>query len=952
MVADARPGHTVAMITPATPADEAGRLLCLRTLAVLDTPPDPALDAITQALAGMLDCPIALVSLVDADRQWFKSRHGLDTPETPRWSSFCAHAILDDAPLVVEDAVADARFADNPLVTGCLRLRFYAGQPLTLMGHRIGTLCVIDHRPRRLGAQQAQALRRLAQAVEACLLREHQLRMLQLKQARCEDFLLASSEFAWECDAGLRLTWASPGVEAVLDRPAGAWAGQALWDGALTDSLGLPLVPGRRLAQALLGASGAGRYTVDLAIGARRVLLQLSAKPVLDSEGRRIGWRGTGADGSAAAVIARQGRQQTEQLQQIARQVPGMIYQLEQLADGRFRMPYASEGAQALLGLTADDLVRDSCALVDRVHRGDQQRLLNEVQTSARELSIWSGLFRVVLPGQGTRWLEGRATPERTDQGTVLWHGFMADVTARCTAEQQLALARQRLGLAMAISGLGVLQIDLAAGVVGLDDRAALDHGHPGAPQAQTMQQWLGLIDDQDHPAVRQALAQSSQPGGERVRVVYSLGGAHGGRRIEMQLDRQQPCHALMAVCRDVTVFERADQLRLEAAEADARRQQQNAFLSRVSHELRTPMNAIIGFTHLLQNDNHGALAQHQRRWLDHVQQGGQHLLSLIDDVLVLSRSTEAPQGLQRLPVDLAQTLRDCLAMLQPLADQADVGLEPPALPPACWALADARGLRQALTNVLGNAVKYNRRGGGVSCSLQDDGGHWLLQVRDEGPGIAADKMLRLFMPFERLGAERGSVSGTGLGLAIAKQLIEAMEGSIQAESPAAGGMLFSIRLPKAVAPCAVPMAPEPGPPLAACAPQDRGRWRALYVEDDRVNALLMSSIFEHCSQWRLQVLDEPTQFVPALQQARPDLVLLDLHLPGTTGFELLELLRAEPQLAGTRCVAVSADAMPATVEAAKRAGFDDFWSKPLDLQKLLGHLADVAMVPSGSVPG
>ena len=957
MVAKARSGHTGTMITAANPTDEVGRLRCLRSLEVLDTPPDPALDAITQALAGLLDCPIALVSLVDSDRQWFKSRHGLDTPETPGWSSFCAHAILDDAPLVVEDAMADARFADNPLVTGSLQLRFYAGQPLTLRGHRIGTLCVIDHRPRRFKPQHAAALRRLAQAVEVCLLRAQELRSLRLKEARLDDFLLASSEFAWECDARLRLTWVSRGIESVLSGPAAGWIGEPLWDGALTDTLGLPLLPSQSLAQTLSRATGPGRYTVDLAIGARRLVLQLTSKPVLDTAGRCIGWRGTGADCSAAVAAARQGRRQTEQLHQIARQVPGMIYQLEQLEDGRFRMPYASDGAKTLLGLTADDLVRESLTLVDRVHRADQRRLLDEVRTSARDLSIWSGLFRVVLPGRGTRWLEGRATPERTEHGTVLWHGFMADVTARCVTEQQLSLTRQRLNLAMAISGLGVVQIDLDAGTVVLDDVAAHDHGQEATRQPCALLHWLAQIDDQDHPAVRQALALSSQCAGERVRVVYTLRGAQSGRRIEMQLDRQQPSSALMAVCRDITVFERADQLQREAAAADARRQEHNAFLSRVSHELRTPMNAIIGFTYLLLSDSRSALADHQRRWLDHVQKGGQHLLSLIDDVLVLSRTTEAPQSLQQLPVDLGQTLGDCLAMLQPLAEQAGVRLMPPALPSACWALADARGLRQALTNVLANAVKYNQRGGGVFCVVRREGLNWLLQVRDEGPGIAAEKMARLFMPFERLGAETGAVTGTGLGLAIAKQLIDAMGGTVQAECPATGGMQITIGLPAAPPPQTLPLLPQfelapniPPPSAAPASParNEKRRWKALYVEDDPVNALLMCSIFEQRSEWKLQVLGEPQRLMPALQQGLPDLLLLDLHLPGSTGFELLELVRAEPSLAGTRCIAVSADAMPATQEAARRAGFDGFWTKPLDLPRLLSDLDAVALPRDG----
>ena len=156
------------MRRPALPEDESARLAALRALQVLDTPPEERFDRITRVAQRLFGVPIALISLVDAERQWFKSCLGLDLRETSRDVSFCGHAILGDDVLVIPDARQDPRFADNPLVTGALHLRFYAGQPLRdHQGYRLGTLCLLDHAPRDFTADDRQMLRDLAVWAEA-----------------------------------------------------------------------------------------------------------------------------------------------------------------------------------------------------------------------------------------------------------------------------------------------------------------------------------------------------------------------------------------------------------------------------------------------------------------------------------------------------------------------------------------------------------------------------------------------------------------------------------------------------------------------------------------------------------------------------------------------------------------------------------------------------------------
>ncbi len=522
--------------------------------------------------------------------------------------------------------------------------------------------------------------------------------------------------------------------------------------------------------------------------------------------------------------------------------------------------------------------------------------------------------------------------------------------------------ARRRFALVQAATRIGTLRIDLAAESVALDAAAAAQHGLAEAAVTLRIGDWLSSIAAPDHAQVWTMLAQSVVAGDQRLCHTYAIAPPGGARRIALHLDSDQPRSAVWAICRDVTAQPAIDELQRQIAAADRRQRDHIAFLSRVSHELRTPMNAILGFTHLLRTDSHAALAEHQRRWLDQVQHGGRHLLALINDVLDLSRATAAPHSLHLEPVDLRAALSECLDMLRPIADAAQVTLAPSRLPPDCWLQADRRGLHQLLMNLVGNAVKFNRPGGRVECHAVRDGRCWRLAVSDDGPGIPPARMARLFVPFERLGAECGAVGGTGLGLAIAKELTTAMGGTIDASCPPGGGTCLALSLPaaepalvaasapaKRVLPAKPPpqtpaaQIPPPGTaaPPAGQPPAADGCRKAVYVEDEIVNAQLMQAVFRLRDDWALQLIDSAEEVMHRLLADPPQLLLLDLHLPKRSGFELLRLIRAEPTLAGLRCVAVSADAMPATLAAARDAEFDDFWTKPFDLRQLNAWLDD-----------
>ncbi len=380
---------------------------------------------------------------------------------------------------------------------------------------------------------------------------------------------------------------------------------------------------------------------------------------------------------------------------------------------------------------------------------------------------------------------------------------------------------------------------------------------------------------------------------------------------------------------------------------AEQARQQQLTFLSRLSHELRTPLNAILGFNQLLQRRIDPPLDPAHREPVDMIGQAGRNLMRMVDDVLEVSRlqTGDFPIALQ--DVDALPLALECLKMHQPMADAAGVVLQPgPTLPGRLAVRADPNRLRQVLTNLVSNAIKFNRRGGRVRIELIRSPTELSLAVVDDGPGLSDAQLNQLFQPFNRLGAERSGVAGTGLGLVICRHLVEAMGGRIEVASEAGKGASFCVALPLAEASGtardtqAASPAPAPArrllgglihPPVAS--------GDVLYVEDDRVNALLMAAVLGGRPQVRLRIANTAAEAVQAARQKAPDLLLLDRHLPDGDGMELLSQLRALPGMADVPAVMVSASALPEDIQRARELGFDGYWSKPLDVTATLADL-------------
>ena len=384
--------------------------------------------------------------------------------------------------------------------------------------------------------------------------------------------------------------------------------------------------------------------------------------------------------------------------------------------------------------------------------------------------------------------------------------------------------------------------------------------------------------------------------------------------------------------------------MRVSQEEAERANLAKSEFLSRMSHELRTPLNAILGFGQLLEMDT---LPAGQTESVEHILKAGRHLLGLIDEVLDISRIEAGRLDLTLAPLRVADLLDDALGLVQPLARPRRVRLERAGGDSSVHVLADAQRLKQVLLNLLSNAVKYNREGGEVRVGwgpAPGDPARVQLTVGDTGAGIPAERRGELFSPFARLGAERSGVEGTGLGLALSKRLVEAQDGTLTFESEPGAGTTFTVTLPRAAAPAPVPVAPG-GPPLGFIPPgsgenarpaDDGATRRVLLVEDNLSNLELVRCLLERERNVRLLVAMQGRLGLEMAFQHRPDLILLDLHLPDVSGEEVLHRLQVNPATCDIPVVMVSADAIPAQAASLRAAGAADYLTKPLDVKRFL----------------
>ena len=362
-------------------------------------------------------------------------------------------------------------------------------------------------------------------------------------------------------------------------------------------------------------------------------------------------------------------------------------------------------------------------------------------------------------------------------------------------------------------------------------------------------------------------------------------------------------------------------------------------FLSSMSHELRTPLNAIMGFGQLLANDTIALPEAKRLEFTRHIVNAGSHLLDLINEILDLARIESANVMLSLEPVALDDVLQECRTMIGPTAQRRGIRLLFPDDVHA-WVVADRTRLRQVLLNLLSNAVKYNRDNGTVIVDIATDPADGIhIAVQDTGIGLRPEQVASLFQPFNRLGQEAGKVEGTGIGLVVTKRLVELMGGTIDVKSTVGVGCVFSIAL-KAAARSTPPHLGSASREAAkgalrAATATDETRPLVLHVEDNPVNLRLVREILDLRGDIRQISAPDARLGIELARAHLPQVILMDVNLPGMNGLEALAVLRADPALSGIPVVAITANAMAGDVSRGLAAGFFRYVTKPIDMTRL-----------------
>jgi len=626
-------------------------------------------------------------------------------------------------------------------------------------------------------------------------------------------------------------------------------------------------------------------------------------------------------------------------------------------ADRQGKLIRFNEAFRAMLGFEADALL--SMNYADFTHADDLQR---EV-----------ALFQEILSGQRTQYrLTKRYLPR---DGRLLWVDIsvaavcdargMVDsliaVVADVTNSQQIQALRTSEAFQQAI--LNALPAEVAVldpqGVIravnGPWERFAADNAQANEPSPN------GVGVGANYLAA--SLAGAAQGAPEAQEAVDGIRAVIERRQAGFSL--AYACHAphqprwftmhvlplvvggdegVVITHTDITELKLTElALMVARDEAERANRAKSNFLASMSHELRTPLNSILGFAQLMDYD--ATLPQPHKDNVQEILGAGRHLLQLINEILDLAKVESGRTALDMEPVEVDTVVQECLHLVSGAADLRHIALAYEPLPGAA-VLADRMRLRQVLLNLLSNAIKYNAMGGSVKVQLQEvTPGYLRVVVQDTGAGIAAERLGELFLPFSRLGAEGSGIEGTGIGLSIARRIAGMMGGTVGVESKVGVGSRFWIELVRETLPDPV-TGPGPDPNTAwptvngpavvdALVPgAEAAPCRILCIEDNLVNLRLVVKILARRPHIEVLAAETPAQGIALALAHRPALILLDINMPGMDGFAVLEVLKADPRLAGIPVVAVSANAMASDIERGRVAGFSDYLTKPLDVRR------------------
>ncbi len=614
------------------------------------------------------------------------------------------------------------------------------------------------------------------------------------------------------------------------------------------------------------------------------------------------------------------------------------------IVDTSAAITYVAPSVERLLGYTPEEMLGKRP--VDLVHPEDVAHTHEVVaEIIANPGKVVRAEYRIRHKDGSWRVFEnfGRTLGSGSSNASIVANG--RDITERKLAHAEIA--RQKAYFEEILDSID-------AGIAVFDAEGRYEYATPRAIRNDEVRAWVigrSMVEYGERMSLpartiaeRQASVEKAIREGVPNQFEQQVSAPDGGyrqmlRRLIPIVDESGTVLRMVAYSLDITERKEAE-MAVEAAKDEAERanRAKSEFLSRMSHELRTPLNGILGFAQVLERNG---LRPEQQRFVGHILKGGQHLLRLINEVLELSRIEAGRMSLSLESIELNSALREGLDLVRPLADQARIELDmDPLLGRDAHVGADRQRLVQILLNLLSNGIKYNRAGGSVRITCEpcaDPVTGFSILVSDTGRGIPEDRLDQLFVPFSRLGAEETETEGTGLGLALSRRLAEAMGAALSLEHTGPEGSTFRLDLSAAANPLSETRSSD-----AVSVPAGGGGVAPatiLYIEDNLTNLNLVETFLEAKPSLRTISALRGRTGIELAREKRPDLILLDLHLPDLHGEDVLRELRADRVTACIPVIVVSADATSAAVQRLLAAGADAYLTKPLDLDDFLNAI-------------